>query len=56
MKKKQTNANAKQQQQQQQKHAILKLESHKLIPYIADLTDPFIFSEVNKKRKSRHQC
>ena len=28
----------------------LKLESRELIPYIADLAGPFIFSEVNKKK------
>ena len=32
---------------------LLKLESHKLIPYIADLTGLFIFSGVNNKSKSR---
>ena len=34
---------------------IQKLESHKLIPYIADLIGLDIFSGVNSKRKSRHQ-
>ena len=34
---------------------IQKLELRELIPYIADLTDLFIFSGVNNKRESRRQ-
>lgn len=42
-------------QAKQKKHStILKFEHCELIPYIADLTELFIFSGVNNKRKSRH--
>ena len=38
----------------QKTDTVLKLESHKLIPYIVDLIGLFLFSGVNNKRKSRH--